>query len=97
MGFLDFVINSLPVLGVPQCVFPVDSSAIQHESMNNSQAAQSEHCHTQNKILDRDEDSKYLVYALVILATLMWLSEERPMVALRAMLSLKVSLAMAQI
>ena len=50
MVFLIIFINSLPVLGVPQCVFSVDSSAIQHESMNNSQATQSEHWDTQKKI-----------------------------------------------
>ena len=71
MGFLIFVINSLPVLGVSECIFPVDSRAIQHESMNIYQVIQTDHCDIEKKNLAISEDSKSLVYPLVILATLM--------------------------
>ena len=77
MGFLTFI-NSLQL--VPQCVF----QCFQHESRNNSQATQSEHWDTQKKIFEISEDLKHLVFALVILATFSWMSEERLMVALKS-------------
>ena len=50
MIFITFRYQLFPVLGSPRMFFPVDSRAIQHESMNNSQATQSEHWDTQKKI-----------------------------------------------